>query len=65
MLEQVVCEALGVTETVVYGAETNGHPIPGTTLRSRQTLVTGEAARRHSYGYSGRFKGRKDPGGFE
>ena len=48
VLEQVVCEALGVTgDRVVYvAAETNLAPDSGTTSGSRQTLVTGEAARR-------------------
>lgn len=48
VLEQVVCETLEITgEQVVYAAaETNLAPDSGTTSGSRQTLVTGEAARR-------------------
>ena len=47
VLEQVVCEALGVTgDRVVYvAAETNLAPDSGTTSGSRQTLITGEAIR--------------------
>lgn len=48
VLEQIVCEAVGVSgERVVYAAaETNLAPDAGTTSGSRQTLITGEAARR-------------------
>lgn len=48
VLEQIVCEALTITgDQVVYvPAETNLAPDSGTTSGSRQTLVTGEAARR-------------------
>lgn len=48
VLEQIVCEALGITgdEVVYAAAETNLAPDSGTTSGSRQTLVTGEAARR-------------------
>ncbi|NNJ28487.1 selenium-dependent xanthine dehydrogenase [Lacrimispora defluvii] len=48
VLEQIVCETLGITgDQVVYvAAETNLAPDSGTTSGSRQTLVTGEAARR-------------------
>lgn len=48
VLEQVVCEALDISgDQVVYiAAETNLAPDSGTTSGSRQTLVTGEAARR-------------------
>ncbi len=48
VLEQVVCEALGIAggQVVYVAAETNLAPDSGTTSGSRQTLVTGEAARR-------------------
>lgn len=48
VLEQIVCETLGITgDQVIYvAAETNLAPDSGTTSGSRQTLVTGEAARR-------------------
>ncbi|HIX16675.1 MAG TPA: selenium-dependent xanthine dehydrogenase [Candidatus Hungatella pullicola] len=48
VLEQIVCQTLGIKgEQVVYvAAETNLAPDSGTTSGSRQTLVTGEAARR-------------------
>ncbi len=48
VLEQIVCETLGIKgDQVVYvAAETNLAPDSGTTSGSRQTLVTGEAARR-------------------
>lgn len=48
VLEQIVCEAVGVSgEQVVYvAAETNLAPDSGTSSGSRQTLVTGEATRR-------------------
>lgn len=46
VLEQIVCESLGITgDQVIYvAAETNLAPDSGTTSGSRQTLVTGEAA---------------------
>nr|WP_288827642.1 selenium-dependent xanthine dehydrogenase [uncultured Clostridium sp.] len=46
VLEQIVCETLGITgDQVIYvAAETNLAPDSGTTSGSRQTLVTGEAA---------------------
>ena len=48
VLKQMVCEATGLDEdSIVYvNAETNLAPDSGTTSGSRQTLVTGEAARR-------------------
>lgn len=48
VLEQIVCETLKITGNKVcyVAAETNLAPDSGTTSGSRQTLVTGEAARR-------------------
>lgn len=65
VLEQVVCEALGITgDQVVYvPAETNLAPDSGTTSGSRQTLVTGEAARRACQGILEDLKGRKSLSG--
>lgn len=48
VLKQMICEATGLTgDSLVYeAAETKQAPDSGTTSGSRQTLITGEAARR-------------------
>ncbi|MDP4109057.1 MAG: selenium-dependent xanthine dehydrogenase, partial [Bacillota bacterium] len=48
VLKQIVCEATGLLgDSLIYdAAETGAAPDSGTTSGSRQTLVTGEAARR-------------------